>query len=79
MDDWYKLEITEVLQRLGTNAAQGLAPQEAARRVSEHGHNELVERGRRSAWKILWEQFTATMVVILIIAFAGTHDDNIPV
>ncbi|MFZ2640991.1 MAG: cation-transporting P-type ATPase, partial [Verrucomicrobiia bacterium] len=41
---------------------------EAARRLDRHGPNQLIERGRRSPWRILWEQFTATMVVILIIA-----------
>lgn len=45
MNDWYKLETTEVLQRLGTDAAQGLASPEAARRLIESGPNEFIERG----------------------------------
>src|SRR3990172_2106808 len=68
MNDWYKLETTEVLQHLGTNAAQGLAAPESARRLIEYGPNEFVERGKRSPWRILWEQLTATMVIILIVA-----------
>jgi P-type Ca2+ transporter type 2C len=68
MNDWYKLETTEVLQRLGTDAAQGLASPEAARRLIEFGPNEFIERGKRSPWRILWEQLTATMVIILIVA-----------
>jgi len=68
MNDWYKLETIEVLQHLGTDAAQGLAVPESARRLSEYGPNEFVERGKRSPWRILWEQLTATMVIILIIA-----------
>ena len=68
MNDWYKSETTEVLQQLGTDATQGLATPEAARRLIEHGPNELVELEKRSALRILWEQLTATMVVILIVA-----------
>lgn len=68
MNNWYKLETTEVLQRLGTDATQGLASPEAARRLIEFGPNEFIERGKRSPWRILWEQLTATMVIILIAA-----------
>jgi Ca2+-transporting ATPase len=36
--------------------------------LAEHGPNELVERGLKSPWRILWEQLTGLMVVILIVA-----------
>lgn len=68
MNDWYKLETTEVLQLLDTNIEQGLTAPEATRRLKQYGPNEFVERGKRSALRILWEQLTATMVVILIFA-----------
>ena len=68
MNNWYKLETTEVLQRLETDAVQGLASPEAASRLIEFGPNEFIEQGKRSPWRILWEQLTATMVVILIVA-----------
>ena len=68
MSDWHRIDAIDVVKRLGTDATAGLAESEAARRLQEHGRNEIAERGRRSAWKILWEQLTATMVVILIIA-----------
>jgi Ca2+-transporting ATPase len=54
--------------RLETDAEQGLTQAEARRRLATYGPNELVERGRRSPWSILWEQLRATMVVILIVA-----------
>lgn len=60
--------LATVLHQLGVDPARGLADAEAARRFAEHGPNQLIERGRKSPWRILWEQFTATMVVILIIA-----------
>jgi Ca2+-transporting ATPase len=57
-----------VLHQHGTDAAHGLSTAEAARRLIQHGPNELVERGAKSPWRIVWEQLTATMVVILIVA-----------
>jgi Ca2+-transporting ATPase len=68
MDTWYQLESEEALTHLGSDAAQGLSADEAARRLEQHGPNELEERGVKTPWQILWEQFTETMVVILIIA-----------
>ncbi len=68
MSDWYKLETTKVSQVLGVNVEQGMSAGEAARRLAEYGPNLLVERGKRSAWGILWEQLSAVMVVILIFA-----------
>jgi Ca2+-transporting ATPase len=58
----------EVLRQLGTDAARGLDEPDAARRLEQVGPNELVERGIKSPWAILWEQLTGTMVVILILA-----------
>ncbi len=52
------------------SSLRGLSASEAASRLQKHGPNELVEKGARSPWRILWEQFTATMVLILIAAGA---------
>jgi Ca2+-transporting ATPase len=68
LSDWYRLESDEVLTHLETDPEQGLAGAEVERRLAEHGPNELVERGTKSPWHILWEQMTALLVVILIIA-----------
>lgn len=68
MEDWYKLQVDEVLQKLETDQEQGLTTAEAQRRLEQYGPNELVERGVKSRWRILWEQFTSVMVVILIVA-----------
>ena len=48
--------------------ADGLSDAEASGRLSEHGPNELKETGIKSPVLILWEQFTAVMVLILIAA-----------
>ncbi|HSR32178.1 MAG TPA: HAD-IC family P-type ATPase, partial [Anaerolineae bacterium] len=68
MADWYRKELGEVVSLLGTDVQAGLASAEAERRLAEHGPNELVERGLKSPWRILWEQLTGLMVVILIVA-----------
>ena len=70
MTDWYKKEATEVASLLATDAQAGLTEAEARRRLAEHGPNELVERGLKSPWRILWDQLTGLMVVILIVAAA---------
>ncbi|MDQ7779369.1 MAG: cation-translocating P-type ATPase [Planctomycetota bacterium] len=70
MKTWHRLESPEVLNRLRADATLGLTTQEAASRLAEHGPNELIERARRGAFGILWEQLTATMVVILLFAAA---------
>lgn len=65
---WYKLNIAETLDRFNNDVKSGLSSAEAQRRLIEHGPNELIDRGSKNPWKILWEQFTATMVLILIAA-----------
>jgi P-type Ca2+ transporter type 2C len=66
--DWYRKETSEVISLLNSDAEAGLAPAEAQHRLAEHGPNELVERGLKSPWRILWEQLTGLLVVILIVA-----------
>ncbi len=68
MTVWHTLAAEEVVRGLRTDADAGLASAEVARRLSEHGPNELVERGAKSPWRILWGQLTSFMVVLLIVA-----------
>ncbi|MFP4436415.1 MAG: cation-transporting P-type ATPase [Chloroflexaceae bacterium] len=65
---WHTQDISSVLQTLETDARQGLPAEEARRRLEQFGLNELEERGGKSPLRILWEQFTSTMVLILIAA-----------
>ncbi len=68
MENWYVLDIPAILDKLKTNPEQGLSNDEAKQRLDEHGLNELIDRGVKNPWKILWEQLTGIMVVILIIS-----------
>ena len=68
MSTWWKLSIAESLTKLDTDASRGLSDQEASRRLADFGPNALVERGIKSPWIILWEQFKGILIIILIIA-----------
>jgi Ca2+-transporting ATPase len=68
VSDWYKLPVKQALEQLEADPDQGLSTEEARRRLQINGPNELEERGIKSPWKILFEQFTETMVVVLVAA-----------
>lgn len=66
--DWHKTAINDVLKELKTSPGQGLTQLDAENRLQNHGPNELTDRGTKNPWKILFEQFTSVMVLILIAA-----------
>jgi Ca2+-transporting ATPase len=66
MADWYKQSIEEVLAAFDSDAEKGLSPQQAEEQFSKFGPNEIPEGSLRSPWRILWEQFSAVLVLILI-------------
>lgn len=68
MSDWYIMEASAVVAEFKTNIETGLSDAEAQRRLQEYGPNELVDRGIKSIWSILWDQIREIMVVILIIS-----------
>jgi magnesium-transporting ATPase (P-type) len=57
-----------VAAALATDPAAGLTATEAAARLERFGPNELVERGRKPAWRLLAEQFANTMILVLVAA-----------
>ncbi len=65
----HSLQEKEVLQRL-QSTEQGLAQKEAARRLREHGPNEIREEAGTSPWQILLSQFYSPLVALLLIAIA---------
>lgn len=68
VSDWYQLSSEDTLHQLESAVDTGLSQAEAARRLERDGPNRLVEKGIKSPWKVLWEQLTATLVVVLIVA-----------
>jgi Ca2+-transporting ATPase len=68
MSEWYKLNAGEVVSELNSNQQEGLSEQEGLARLDKYGPNELIERGVKSPWSILLDQFKETMVIVLVIA-----------
>jgi Ca2+-transporting ATPase len=64
---WHTLPIPD-LERVLDTGKQGLSEDEAAQRLQKYGPNELEQKGRKSVWSMLIEQFKDFMVIILIIA-----------
>ncbi len=53
MQEPHVLTAENVLRDHATIAGQGLSAAEAAQRLNTHGPNELAEKGKKSAWRIL--------------------------
>jgi len=84
MNDHYRQTSAGVLQALGVDFASGLTQSEADRRLQEYGRNELEERPGRRPLAILFEQLTASVVLILIAAaiisaLLGDYKDSIAI
>ncbi|NOK58253.1 MAG: cation-translocating P-type ATPase [Chloroflexi bacterium AL-W] len=65
--DWYRQEVQTVLHTLDSTTS-GLHDTEAVSRQATYGPNELIDKGTKHPLKILWEQLTAVMVLILLAA-----------
>jgi Ca2+-transporting ATPase len=66
--NWHELDSVVVLRELRTELAAGLSETEAARRLIEFGHNQLGGARTKNPWLILWEQLTALLMMLLIVA-----------
>jgi Ca2+-transporting ATPase len=66
----YQQAPEEVLSALGTDAARGLATEEADARLARHGRNELAAEARVSGWRRFLAQFKDVLVILLLIATA---------
>ncbi len=65
---WYAIEAETVLDQLDVHSQEGLTDEQVRERRARFGPNELVEKGLKSPWLILGEQFTEAMVIVLIVA-----------
>ena len=66
---WHTLTVEETFTQL-ESSPNGLNSDEAAKRLTEFGPNELQAQGRISPWTILLEQFKNVLIVILLLATA---------
>jgi P-type Ca2+ transporter type 2C len=68
LNHWYRLEASAVLQHLGTDLSSGLDRETVNRRQVKWGSNVLADHTTKSPWVILWEQLTASTIVVLLFA-----------
>ncbi|MEM2473426.1 MAG: cation-translocating P-type ATPase [Candidatus Bathyarchaeia archaeon] len=66
-EHWHSLNIEEVLKRLNSSI-NGLTEEEAKKRLMQYGFNELEKPKKISPLKILGEQFTNILIIILLAA-----------
>jgi Ca2+-transporting ATPase len=79
---WHTLSVDEVALKLETSHQTGLSAAQVAERIAHHGPNALQEKRRRSPWRMLLDQFTEFMILVLIGAaiisgFVGDIGDTI--
>lgn len=65
---WHALQANDVFPALGSSPDHGLTSAEAARRLQQHGPNELREAPRASFVQRLLDQFRSFIVLVLIAA-----------
>ncbi|MFN0129264.1 MAG: cation-translocating P-type ATPase [Verrucomicrobiales bacterium] len=59
-----------VVLQLATDLRNGLSAAEAARRLAEHGPNELPEAATKPWWRMVLRQFASPLIYILLVAGA---------
>ena len=70
MTAWHARPVEAIASELETDAAIGLSPGEAARRLAAEGPNEIERKEGRSALAILAGQFTSLVIWVLVGAAA---------
>ena len=65
---WHALSVEEAVRRLGSDPSRGLSEEEAVRRRERWGPNRLPEPPRRSRFRMLLDQFSNLLVLVLAVA-----------
>jgi P-type Ca2+ transporter type 2C len=68
LNHWHRLTAAATLHELNTDVFTGLAQAEVNRRQVQWGRNELLDQTAKQPWFILWEQLTASTIVVLVFA-----------
>lgn len=63
---WYQLSPEAVITALGSDGQKGLAAADAAKRLADHGPNELKEKPRATLMERIIAQFKDFLILILI-------------
>ena len=81
---WHTLSIEETLHRLESSIDKGLSTAEVESRRALYGVNALPEKAGRPSWRMLLDQFSDFMILVLIAAafisgFIGDVQDTIAI
>lgn len=81
---WHTLSAEETAQKLKTTSQAGLSHDEAVKRYAQYGANALNETKSRSPWRMLLDQFSEFMILVLIAAaiisgIVGDIEDTIAI
>ena len=84
VQSWHTQDVASVLRAVGANSEVGLGVPEVRSRLQEYGPNELQEEVGKGPLLLLGEQFSSTMVLILvgaaiISAFLGKPTETIAI
>ncbi|MGN6646334.1 MAG: cation-translocating P-type ATPase [Cytophaga sp.] len=64
---YYKDSINKIFNEFGSSIS-GLSKEEAAKRITQYGYNELQEKKKVPAWLLFLNQFKDIMIIILFVA-----------
>ena len=68
MKENYQKDIKSILEELKTNEKKGLTTTEVKNRQEKYGSNELKQKPKKTILKMILEQLTDKMIIILLIA-----------
>src|SRR3989344_5789646 len=70
---WHSLSVSEVIDKLNTNATLGLSKDQARERLLKYGPNQLVASARILPIELFFSQFKNSLIIILLAAavFSG--------
>jgi len=65
---WYTQTAEQVTENLQVNVENGLDENTVNQRIEQYGLNQLIEKGSKSIWSMLYEQIVEPLVIILLLA-----------
>ena len=74
---WHALSADESVDRLKSDAVNGLTWNAARQRLADHGPNRLAEATPRPVWRKFLDQFKSVLILVLLVAavLAGAIGD----
>lgn len=70
MKQWHACSAEETLAALSVSSRSGLSSQEAGKRLTQYGPNQLAEAGKTPLWRRFLDQLKDPMILVLLAAAA---------